>query len=165
MIMTEEQIRQNAEAYATEHYDEYDEHDYIDRSGSNMCHAVSKKAFIAGAHSSNEEAKELQLAYNNLVNSFNERGRELAKASQELNKLRNPWISVEDRLPEEGQQILEAYTMECTESGLKSFDEEILFSCYRGKFVCDGKETNYGIGKSKSTTHHWMPIPELKKGE
>lgn len=78
---------------------------------------------------------------------------------------KSPWISVEDRLPEEGQQILEAYTMECTASGLKSFNEEILFSCYRGKFVCDGKETNYGIGKSKSTTHHWMPIPQIEKGE
>ena len=78
---------------------------------------------------------------------------------------KSPWISVEDRLPEEGQRIIEAYTMECTASGLKSFDEEILFSCYRGKFVCDGKETNYGIGKSKSTTHHWMPIPQIEKGE
>ena len=77
---------------------------------------------------------------------------------------KNPWISVKDRLPEEGQQILEAYTLECTVSGSKSIDEEVLFSCYRGKFVCDGKETNYGIGKSKSTTHHWMPIPETPKG-
>lgn len=77
---------------------------------------------------------------------------------------KSPWISVEERLPEEGQQILEAYTMECTASGLKSFNEEILFSCYRGKFVCDGKEKNYGIGKCKSTTHHWMPIPQIEKG-
>lgn len=47
--MTEEQIKQNALAYATENYGEYNEHDYTDHSGSNMCHAVSEKAFIAGA--------------------------------------------------------------------------------------------------------------------
>ena len=47
--MTDEQIKRNALAYATENYGEYDEHDYTDHSGSNMCHAVSEKAFIAGA--------------------------------------------------------------------------------------------------------------------
>lgn len=49
MIMTDEQIKRNALAYATENYGEYDEHDYTDHSGSNMCHAVSEEAFIAGA--------------------------------------------------------------------------------------------------------------------
>lgn len=49
MIMTDEQIKRNALVYATENYGEYDEHDYTDHSGSNMCHAVSEKAFIAGA--------------------------------------------------------------------------------------------------------------------
>lgn len=76
--MTEEQIKQNALAYAIENYGEYDEHDYTDHSGSNMCHAVSEKAFIAGAHSRDEEMKQL----------------------------RNPWISVKDRLPETGEDII-----------------------------------------------------------
>ena len=56
--MTEEQIRQNALIYATENYGEYDEYDYTDHSGSNMCHAVSEKAFIAGTHSRDEEIGE-----------------------------------------------------------------------------------------------------------
>ena len=58
--MTDEQIKQNAEQYATENYGEYDEHDYVDHSGSNMCHAVSEKAFIAGAHSRDEEIRKYQ---------------------------------------------------------------------------------------------------------
>ena len=59
-LMSEEQIKQNALAYAIENYGEYDEHDYTDHSGSNMCHAISEKAFIAGAHSRDEEIKELK---------------------------------------------------------------------------------------------------------
>jgi len=57
--MTDEQIKQNALAYAIENYGEYDEHDYTDHSGSNMCHAVSEKAYIAGAHSRDEEIEKL----------------------------------------------------------------------------------------------------------
>ena len=58
--MTEEQIRQNALIYATENYGEYDEYDYTDHSGSNMCHTVAEKAFIAGAHSRDEEVELLK---------------------------------------------------------------------------------------------------------
>ena len=58
--MTDEQIKQEAELYATENYGEYDEHDYTDHSGSNMCHAASEKAFIAGAHSRDEEISSLK---------------------------------------------------------------------------------------------------------
>ena len=39
--MTDEEIKQNALAYAIEKYGEYDEHDYTDRSGRNLCNAVS----------------------------------------------------------------------------------------------------------------------------
>ena len=60
--MTEKQIKKNAEAYATKEYGEYDEHDYTDHSGMNMCHAVSEKAFIVGAHSRDEEIEELKKA-------------------------------------------------------------------------------------------------------
>ena len=151
--MTEEQIRQNAKKHASS-----------PSSYKGTTYSDVYAAFIAGAHSRDEEIKELKW-------KLAEKSGEVANAiadkvllKQELNKLRNHWISVEDRLPEDGQQILEAYTLECTASGNKSIDEEVLFSCYRGKFVCDGKETNYGIGKSKSTTHHWMPVPELPKG-
>ena len=55
--MSDEEIKQNALAYAIENYGEYDEHDYTDHSGSNMCHAVSEKAFIAGSIWADEHNK------------------------------------------------------------------------------------------------------------
>ena len=58
--MTDEEIKQNALAYAIEKYGEYDEHDYTDRFGRNLCNAVSEKAFIAGAHSRDKEIEELK---------------------------------------------------------------------------------------------------------
>ena len=58
--MTDEEIKQNAKTYAIEKYGEYDEHDYTDRSGRNLCNAVSEKAFIAGAHSRDKEIEELK---------------------------------------------------------------------------------------------------------
>lgn len=157
--MTEEQIKQNAKKHASS-----------PSSYKGTTYSDVYAAFIAGAHSRDEEIEEMKkqlAAMTRFKNSFaggvdilDNDNKEL---QDELNQLRNPWISVEDRLPEDGQQILEAYTLECTASGNKSINEEVLFSCYRGKFVCDGKEMNYGIGKSKSTTHHWMPAPELPK--
>lgn len=75
------------------------------------------------------------------------------------------WISVEDALPEDGQRILEAYTLVAKADGLVTVTENVLVSRYKGKFVCNGKEENYGIGKTTSTTHHWMPIPEPPQKE
>ena len=99
--MIEEQIKQNAEAYATKNYGEYDEHDYTDHSGSNMCHAVSEKAFIAGAHSRDEEIKELkeeieslQEQYNICFDGFTKRGTKLGELMKENVKLRNLILKV-----------------------------------------------------------------------
>ena len=93
--MTDREIKKNAEKYAIENYGEYDEHDYTDHSGSNMCHAISEKAFIAGAHSRDEEVKEW----------IESKGKLRRKLMHMIYDLRHPWISVEDMLPEKTKGI------------------------------------------------------------
>lgn len=77
---------------------------------------------------------------------------------------KNPWISVKDELPSEWRQVL---TM--------NQDGIIAVSYYRGGLWwhtrCVGWETNTG-GRTKiewtdtnTDITHWMPIPELPKGE
>lgn len=151
--MTEEQIKQNALAYAIENYGEYDEHNYTDHSGCNICHAVSEKAFIAGAKWADEHPN-------------------------------NPWVSVEDRLPEKNCTVF------VTTNGL---DEDVAhFRIKSKRFITVAKEKQKLLKKEESTgsysicgdcikeeryyskgereditdsVTHWMPIPELKKGE
>ena len=101
--MTNEEIKQNAEEYATENYGEYDEHDYTDHSCSNRFHAISEKAFIAGARSRDGEIKELKLKLANKSGEVADIEVENALLKIKLNKLSNPWISVDERLPEENK--------------------------------------------------------------
>ena len=66
--MTDEQTKQNAEEYAKKIYP------------YTVGKAAAIRDFIAGAHSRDEEVKE-------------------------LDQLRNPWISVEERLPEKTRNL------------------------------------------------------------
>jgi hypothetical protein len=149
--MTDEQIKQNALAYATENYGEYDEHDYTDHSGSNMCHAVSEKAYIAGYHSRDEEIEKIKEGKCSLRRSLHRRISALVKEidglEDELKQLRNPWISVEERLPEEHSRVL---IMFC--NGTVTYNDYIGVG-----------DINYMKAHSEIITH-WMPIPQLKKG-
>ena len=77
----------------------------------------------------------------------------------------NPWISVEERLPEIGTAILEAYTIVVELQGVRQEDESIIVSRYDGEFVGDGRVEQMMGGTTCCTTHHWMPIPELPKEE
>lgn len=87
-------------------------------------------------------------------------GAEWADANQP-----NPWISVEDKLPEIGTVILEAYTIVVELQGVRHEDESIIVSRYDGEFVGDGRVEQMIGGTTCGTTHHWMPIPELPKEE
>lgn len=78
---------------------------------------------------------------------------------------KSPWISVEERLPEEGTYILEAYTLAVEYQGVKEEKERVVKSRYNGGFACNGVKRNIMGGTTCSTTHHWMPIPELPKEE
>lgn len=153
--MTEEQIKQNAEAYAIENYGEYDEHDYTDHSGSNMCHVVSEKAFIAGAHSRDEEIKELKERLKFADESIADADKWIAKYKLELYKLRNPWIRVNDKLPEEDPDD-KGYSVEV----LGLFPDGNTSKCFCS--IEEGIWLIEGLTCDKPT--HWTPIPQLKKG-
>ena len=133
--MTDEQIKQNAEAYAEQHavridgggYEE--EYDYEEQ----------ENAYIAGAHSRDEEIKGL---YNSL-----EHFRSI------INNLRNPWISVEERLPKEDKDD-KGYSVEVI--GL--FPDGRVSKCF-----CSIEEDIWffeGLTCDKPT--HWMPMPKLQ---
>lgn len=77
----------------------------------------------------------------------------------------SPWISVEERLPEIGTVILEAYTIVVELQGVRQEDESIIVSRYDGEFVGDGRVEQMMGGTTCCTTHHWMPILELPKEE
>lgn len=136
--MTEEQIKQNAEAYAEEHAVRIDgggweeEYDYKEQEA----------AYIAGAHSRDEEIEKLKRLYEEALHKYYE---------SEC-KLRNPWISVEERLPEEdidnngySVKVIGMFANGGISDCFCSLDENIWFI---DGLTCD-----------KPT--HWMQIPNL----
>lgn len=127
--MSEEIIKQRAEKYATEHYDE---HDYTDHSGCNMCHAVSEKAYIAGAQSMLPEIDELKGEVKYLKEALSARKAEiidmqfLRKQDKEL--LNNATSMLKDML----KDIYEDYGYFC-EKLLDIPEEEKICAAYCDK--------------------------------
>lgn len=102
----------------------------------------TRDAFIAGAHSRDEEIESLQRR----VSMWKH---EAEVAAKELDQLRNPWISVEERLPdEEGDYLIQVDSFSRATFGF--------YSVRNNKFLHLPPNVN---------VTHWMPIPELKKGE
>lgn len=75
----------------------------------------------------------------------------------------SPWISVEERLPEIGTTILEAYTIVVELQGHRKEDETIVLTKYDGNLIGDGSIEHMMGGTTCCTTHHWMEIPKLPK--
>lgn len=132
--MTDKQIRQNA-------------NDYVDAHLGDGIEYAKFKAFIAGAHSRDEEIN----ALHDLLDTY----------ERELDKLRNPWISVEERLPEDNKTVLVWFGGYYTVAVLR--DNEW--------WNCTGYQTGGGWSAldkipdiASSYITHWMPIPELLKG-
>jgi hypothetical protein len=134
--MTDEQIKQNAEEYADALYD---------RKYQNELWRENYGAHIAGAHSRDEEVKRL---YNSL-----EHFRSI------INNLRNPWISVKDRLPEEEVNNISIPVAAITNEGY----------WFKGQYDYDNKEWFFSEDpdhldfEAGEFVTYWMPIPELKK--
>lgn len=78
---------------------------------------------------------------------------------------KSPWISVEEKLPDVGDKILEVYTIVIELNGFRKEDEAILVTRYNGEFCCNGSVEHMMGGTTCCTTHHWMPIPELPEEE
>ena len=163
--MNEEQIYNAAKEWAAEHLDAIRGRQYMDDIA---------KVFSAGAHSRDEEVERLeerikvldmnlveqQLENQQLRNDNKDLEQALACAEdvvdaqkKELDQLRNPWISVEDRLPDIGQKVITI-----TNKGKLLLVARTTQPPHKEE---GGWRWEHYVGK----VTHWMPIPELKKGE
>ena len=152
--MIEEQIKQNAEVWAEEHKMRTD-------FGYGWPETYDTKqqadAYIAGAHSRDEEIKELEQAL-----AFTEDVVDAQK--KELDQLRNPWISVEERLPEKTKGVFSCEVRELEKDKIVFYKDE------RG-YIHTGylNANNHWRDLDRDNTAiytvtHWAPIHELKKG-
>ena len=145
--MTEKQIIQNAEEWVRPLIDAEDG----GYSENSLSIALIKNAFIAGAYSRDEEIEDLENGGKDLIKT-------MTRMQAELDKLRNPWISVKEKRP--------------------PIKTRVLFLDYNGK-AWFGKNTISGYAELESDKQeilppptiptckpiitHWMPIPEIKK--
>lgn len=151
--MTEQQIKQNAM-----------------KMYENASNAEDKiEAYIAGAHSRDEEIEELHQEVNELSQAY------YGKCA-EVDQLRNPWISVEERLPEVDP------TQHTTKKHLS-----VAVLCWDANIPCDSLGQQYSPSvckydyERKDWLHvelgyyenevgiglqitHWMTIPQVPKG-
>lgn len=148
MIMTDEEIKQNAEEYANSMY------------GKKYQNELWKECYmihIAGAHSRDEEIKHLE---EHLERTSCDIITYKAQVEQLIEQLRNPWISVDERLPEEDVYNISIPVVAITNNGYwfkghyNYNNEDWLFS----------EGTDFDFLDDEFVTH-WMHIPELKKGE
>lgn len=95
MSMTEEQIKQNAEEYAINSgYEPLPKCGWIDCTTTDT-YGISVDSYIAGAHSRDEEIEELQKENLYMESLLSMHRKMTGECELKLQKLRNPWISVE----------------------------------------------------------------------
>jgi len=135
--MTDEQIKQNAEVYVTKVTESLIE--------KRPAYIRAYNAYISGAHSRDDEVEMLK-------NQIEELSEQLKMNAENIQKLRNPWISVGDRLPEEDPddkgysvEVIGLFPDGCVSKCFCSLDEDIWFI--------------EGILIDRPT--HWMPIPKV----
>ena len=147
--MTDEQIKQNAEICVFTENSFRKEHKKLILTPSEE--KIAKDFFIAGAHSMFKEIKHLERIAATYKSRCQDTAAECERLHDIIDQLRNPWISVEDRLPREDTDVL------CIrEDGFYLI----------GKVLNGGKWYCYGFGwQAKNKITHWMYIPELKKKE
>ena len=77
----------------------------------------------------------------------------LLAALEEIEQLKNPWISAEDEFPKEGDEVLAAYNLE---------SDDLLQSV----LLFDGCEfrTEFNT-KHEGIIKKWMPLPKLEEEE
>lgn len=146
--MTEEQIKQNADVYANS----------IDRGRGFHRYLLIREAHIEGAHSRDEEVA-------SLLSQLEDKDGYIAHLREELDKLLNSWISVEDRLPKKTKGVFSCQVRELEKDKIVYYKDE------RG-YIHTGylNANNHWRDLDRDNTAiytvtHWMPIPELKKGE
>lgn len=137
--MTDEQIRQNAEEYAKRYH-----LSFIIGIVTEDDKREIAEAYEVGAHSRDEEIRQLY----DIINDY----------SEAIERLRNPWISVEERLPpikirvlfldKNGKAWLGRNTI-AMQAELESNDINNLLPPPT-------------VPPAKPVITHWMPIPKLE---
>lgn len=141
-MKTEEQIKQNAEQYA----------DVFGRHTTGY-YGV-KDAYIAGAHSRDDEVAGYQMQINMTADA-------LQQCMDELKQLRNPWISVKDHLPEmfvDSEGITHDFSVKVLVANENNPNYWYVAEYYpdRNEWCCLEHPT-YII----DNITHWMPIPNI----
>ena len=141
--MTAEQIIQKAEAFAMKVAESH----IVEKRPA---YIAAFNAFMSGAHSRDEEIKQWKDSKHKLR----------MRLMQQIHELRNPWISVEERLPElskkEGSFSSEDVLVRIkSEKGLIYYAVAVYYP--RSKDWC--------IRNEQDKVTHWMPIPHIEKGE
>lgn len=166
--MTEEQLKQNAEEY----YQKLDSITIEDPREPNVNSIID--AYTAGAHSRDEEIVGYQMQINMTADA-------LQQCMDELKQLRNPWISVKERLPEnncvvfvslDGTEYLSAhYRAKSKRFVTVSKDKQTLIEVRKSRATyatcgdCIKEEQLYSEGQREDITSlvtHWMPANILK---
>lgn len=165
MIMTDEQIKQNAEQYALKKT----------LISTDSFHGMAE-SYLEGAHSRDEEIYDLKRDIEDLQKMVKMRSDAFECARKEIGRLSNPWISVKDRLPKC-----------CTIPSIEQYIKNKRY--WDSKFaptylvMCSDKQGDYyqfanfikfpedkkpswvfaeGYIKRNCATH-WMPIPKVNK--
>ena len=160
--MANERIIQNAEKYA----------EAKAKRVANFQLTPTIEDFIAGAHSRDEEIEflrnSLSLATNMLRNGNDKLLADYMVQKIELDQLRNPWISVEDRLPDNGDIVFTHSIIKVEGGGERHEEEQFLVQKFIGHWITDRMEQHrMGIimYDTIDKVTHWMPIPQIEKGE
>lgn len=145
--MTNEKIREAAAKYIVEDFEP-----------TGVITEDRLKCYIAGAHSRDEEIKQLEQALAATEDVLDVK-------RKKLDQLHNPWVSVEERLPEESQIVFVHMQGGSFDSAIYTngaFERSLQL-----KFGM--KDEGYTIisweQRFKSNITHWMPIPTLNPAE
>ena len=75
----------------------------------------------------------------------------------------SPWISVEDRLPENGQIVVSYVERHITGGGENLLEHQMLVERFKDKFICDKDQKHRMCGYEfhvVEKTTYWMPLIE-----
>ena len=146
--MTEEQIKQNAEAYA----------DSMIEIRGELEWCATRDDFIAGAHSRDEEIEHLARIATTYKVDAQDTVAECERLHDIIDQLRNPWHKTPPSTPDkeagrtEGEKYIVSVNGEIHKATYEGYGR---WTLENGKFETENKFTEV----------YWMPIPEYKKGE
>lgn len=158
--MTKQEIKQRAEEYANKvNAFAEDESTYL----------AAKDGYISGAHSRDEEILKLQENIGSMEtyikaekdcmqDEIDKMQEQLKMNAENIQKLRKPWISVEERLPEEETDNISIPVAAITNKGY----------WFKGQYDYDNKDWFFSEDpdhldfETDEFVTHWMPIPKVK---